>query len=267
MPYFVVPGTGVRNEIPSMPGNFRTSIDELVKDCKASFDLGVHGVILFGIPESKDAEGSGAWADDGIVQQALRVVKEACPELCLIGDVCLCEYTSHGHCGLLRDGEILNDETVELLVKEAISHAKAGADICTVHIETLDAPESTFSRIRELGMKPGLSLNPDTKIQRVLPYLDSVDQILIMSVFPGFSGQAFISAVLEKVRVIARESAGSRLEIEIDGGTNNATAPLAVAAGASILVAATAIFRAKDIPSACRELREAAQREAKGFSR
>ena len=145
--------------------------------------------------------------------------------------------------------------------------AKAGADICTVHIETLDAPESTFSRIRELGMKPGLSLNPDTKIQRVLPYLDSVDQILIMSVFPGFSGQAFISAVLEKVRVIARESAGSRLEIEIDGGINNATAPLAVAAGASILVAATAIFRAKDIPSACRELREAAQREAKGFSR
>ena len=128
-PLFVVPGSGVRDEIPSMPDCFHLSVDELLKEASEVQSLGIPGILLFGLPESKDECGSGAYADDGIVQKAVRAVKASFSDLLVITDVCLCEYTSHGHCGVVRDGEVENDATLELLAKTALSHAKAGADI------------------------------------------------------------------------------------------------------------------------------------------
>ncbi len=136
--------------------------------------------------------------------------------------------------------------------------AKAGAHICTVHAEVLPDPAATFRRIRELGMAPGVSLNPDTPVEKALPWLDAVDQVLVMSVFPGFSGQSFIPDVLSKVRVLAAESKGLALDIQIDGGITPLTVLPAVEAGANVIVAATAIFKQPDIPAAVRELRAAA---------
>ena len=128
-PLFVVHGKGIREEIPSMPGCFHLSIDELIKEAAEVRDLGIPGILLFGLPEKKDEVGSEAYAPDGIVQQAVKAVKAAVDDLLVITDVCLCEYTSHGHCGLVKDGRVVNDETVELLAKTAVSHAQAGADI------------------------------------------------------------------------------------------------------------------------------------------
>jgi porphobilinogen synthase len=128
-PLFVVPGEKIKKEIKSMPGVFNLSIDELIKECKEVRDLGIPAVILFGIPEHKDEVGSEAYAENGIIQRAVRALKAEVKDLLIITDVCMCEYTSHGHCGVLNGEEILNDETVSLLAKEAISHAEAGADI------------------------------------------------------------------------------------------------------------------------------------------
>ncbi len=129
LPLFVVPGDGVRKPISSMPGNYQLSIDELVKECDTAYALGIGGVILFGIPDAKDESATGAYADDGIVQQALRAVRRTLPKLLLITDVCNCEYTSHGHCGKVVDGDVDNDSTLEWLAASAVSHARAGADI------------------------------------------------------------------------------------------------------------------------------------------
>jgi porphobilinogen synthase len=128
-PLFVVPGTKVKNPVKSMPGVFQLSIDELVKECKAVRDLGIPAVILFGIPDHKDDVGSGAYDPNGIIQQSIRAIKAKVTDLLIITDVCMCEYTSHGHCGVLNGEEILNDETVSLLAKEAVTHAEAGADM------------------------------------------------------------------------------------------------------------------------------------------
>jgi len=128
-PLFVVPGTNVRKEVSSMPGVFQMSVDRIVRECAAVQSLGIPAVIFFGIPEEKDDVGSGAYDEHGVVQEALRAVKKDVPGLVLVTDVCLCEYTSHGHCGIVRGDEILNDESVELLVREALSHAEAGADV------------------------------------------------------------------------------------------------------------------------------------------
>jgi porphobilinogen synthase len=128
-PLFACPGKGVRRAISSMPGVYQLSVDELVKECAEVHSLGIGGVILFGIPETKDELASGAYADDGIVQQAVRAVKRAMPKLLVMTDVCNCEYTSHGHCGLVVDGEVQNDPTLEWLAKAAVSHARAGADV------------------------------------------------------------------------------------------------------------------------------------------
>jgi porphobilinogen synthase len=129
LPLFVCPGEGVRKEISSMPGNAQLSIDNLVKEAQACVSLGIGGVILFGIPAAKDEQASGAYAADGITQQALRALKREFPKLLLITDVCNCEYTSHGHCGFVKDGEVDNDATLGWLTKTAVSHAEAGADI------------------------------------------------------------------------------------------------------------------------------------------
>ena len=129
MPLFIVPGTRVTNPITSMPGIAQLSIDRAVEECKAIRDLGLPGVILFGIPAHKDAVGSDAYNDHGIIQRALAVLKEQVPGLLLITDVCFCEYTDHGHCGIVKGQDVDNDATLEILVKEALSHARAGADM------------------------------------------------------------------------------------------------------------------------------------------
>lgn len=128
-PLFVVGGKGVRKEVKSMPGVFNLSVDEAVKECRSVFKLGIPAVILFGIPKHKDEIGSEAWDPDGYVQQAVRKIKKAVPQLVVITDVCMCEYTSHGHCGIVHGEEIVNDATLELLAREALSHAEAGADM------------------------------------------------------------------------------------------------------------------------------------------
>lgn len=128
-PLFVTAGSGVRQEISAMPGIARLSITELVEEAGSVQEAGVNAVLLFGIPGDKDEAGSGAYDNEGVVQMAVRALKEAHPELTVITDVCLCEYTSHGQCGFVREGEVDNDVTVELLAKTAISHAEAGADI------------------------------------------------------------------------------------------------------------------------------------------
>jgi len=128
-PQFVVHGEGVRRPIATLPGVAQLSVDQLVKDAERAASLGLGGVILFGIPATKDATGSEAHDDQGIVQQAIRAVKRAVPDLLVIGDVCLCEYTDHGHCGVIRDGEVDNDSSVYLLGKTAVMQARAGADL------------------------------------------------------------------------------------------------------------------------------------------
>ncbi len=128
-PLFVVPGEKVKNPVKSMPGVYQLSIDELVKECKEVSALGIPAIILFGIPEHKDEVGSGAYDPNGIIQQAVRAIKSEINDLLVITDVCMCEYTSHGHCGVLNGEEILNDKTIELLAREALTHAQAGADI------------------------------------------------------------------------------------------------------------------------------------------
>jgi porphobilinogen synthase len=132
-PLFAVPGEGFAQEVKSMPGVYQLSVDKIVEEAKEVYDLGIPSIILFGIPEDKDIEATGAWHDCGIVQKAATAVKEAVPELVVIADTCLCEYTSHGHCGYLEVGDltgrVLNDPTLELLKKTAVSQAKAGADI------------------------------------------------------------------------------------------------------------------------------------------
>jgi porphobilinogen synthase len=129
LPLFVCPGEGIRREIGSMPGNYQLSIDELIKECAEVQSLGIGGVILFGLPETKDEMASGAYADDGIVQRAIRALRRELPKLLILTDVCNCEYTSHGHCGKIVDGDVDNDQTLAWLAASAVSHARAGADI------------------------------------------------------------------------------------------------------------------------------------------
>jgi len=128
-PLFVMPGEKIKNPVKSMPGVFQFSIDNLIEECKEVRDLGIPAIILFGIPEHKDEQGSEAYDPNGIVQKAIRAIKQNVNDLLVITDVCMCEYTSHGHCGLLDGEEILNDETIALLAKEAVSHVEAGADM------------------------------------------------------------------------------------------------------------------------------------------
>jgi len=128
-PLFVTHGRGVKNPISSMPGNFQMSIDNLVKEVKKIKGMGIPAIMLFGIPEAKDEEGSGAWAEDGIIQQAVRKIKDEVADILVITDVCLCEYTSHGHCGILDGSEVDNDATLELLARTAVSHVLAGSDM------------------------------------------------------------------------------------------------------------------------------------------
>lgn len=128
-PLFVMPGRNIREEIPSMPGVYRLSVDQLGKEAKECLALGINSVLLFGLPEKKDAMGSGAHAKNGIIQQAIKELKNRAPQLMVVTDVCLCEYTDHGHCGCIIGNEVDNDATLEILAKTALSHAQAGADM------------------------------------------------------------------------------------------------------------------------------------------
>src|ERR1039457_1418878 len=129
LPLFVCPGEGIKREISSMPHNYQMSIDEIVKECAEVEALGIGGVILFGLPESKDEMATGAYDENGIVQKAIRAIKRETSSLLVMTDVCNCEYTSHGHCGYVKDGDVDNDTTLQWLAKSALSHARAGADI------------------------------------------------------------------------------------------------------------------------------------------
>ena len=144
-PLFVTPGEGVRREISSLPGCFHLSVDEVVREAQEVEKLGIAGVILFGLPSAKDPVGSEGYADDGVVQQAVRAIRSTCRELLVITDVCLCEYTSHGHCGVIEDGEVKNDPTLALLAKMALSHARAGAHV----VAPSDMMDGRVGAIRE----------------------------------------------------------------------------------------------------------------------
>jgi porphobilinogen synthase len=155
-PLFVSHGTGVRNEITSMPGQYQISIDNLEAEINEIVSLGLPGVILFGLPESKDEAASGAYDESGVVQNAVAAIKAAAPDLLVITDVCLCEYTSHGHCGVVREGEVLNDVTLELLAKTALSHAQAGADI----VAPSDMMDGRVAAIRAILDEHGFETTP-----------------------------------------------------------------------------------------------------------
>ncbi|NOY54009.1 MAG: porphobilinogen synthase [Deltaproteobacteria bacterium] len=155
-PLFAIHGKKVKNEIPSMPGNFQLSVENLVREARTVYKLGIPAVLLFGIPKRKDAVGSGAYDEHGIIQTAVRSIKDKIPELIVITDVCLCEYTDHGHCGIVENGEILNDPTLELLAKEAVSHARAGADI----IAPSDMMDGRVGAIREALDEEGFDDTP-----------------------------------------------------------------------------------------------------------
>ena len=156
MPLFVVPGRKVAHPVGSMPGVAQLSVDRAVEECKAVHDLGIPAVILFGIPEHKDPEGSGAYSDNGIIQRALTAIKSAVSDLTLITDVCLCEYTDHGHCGVVVDGDVDNDATLDLLAKEALSHARAGADM----VAPSDMMDGRVGAIREALDEQGFDQVP-----------------------------------------------------------------------------------------------------------
>src|SRR5215468_1013912 len=145
LPLFVVPGSGVARPVGSMPGVGQLSVDRTVEECRQASDLGIPAVILFGIPEKKDATGSHAYRDDGVVPRAVSAIKKALPDLVVITDVCLCEYTDHGHCGVLAGNEVDNDATIDLLAKEALTHARAGADL----VAPSDMMDGRVAAIRE----------------------------------------------------------------------------------------------------------------------
>lgn len=156
MPLFIVPGTRVTNPISSMPGIAQLSIDQAVEECKAIRDLGIPGVILFGIPAHKDAIGSEAYSEHGIIQQALTALKEHVPDLLLITDVCFCEYTDHGHCGIVKGHEVDNDATLDILAKEALSHVRAGADM----VAPSDMMDGRIGAIRQALDSEGFTYVP-----------------------------------------------------------------------------------------------------------
>jgi len=156
MPFFVVHGRQVRREIGSMPGNFQLSVDELVKEVKETAALGIPGVILFGLPATKDAVASEAYAKDGIVQRAIRAIKDSVSDLVVITDVCLCEYTSHGHCGVVEEGRVKNDPSLEILARTAVSHAEAGADM----VAPSDMMDGRVGAIREALDESGYEETP-----------------------------------------------------------------------------------------------------------
>ena len=164
-PLFVIHGTGIKNPVASMPGVFQLSIDNLIREARELQDAGIKAVLLFGIPRIKDDRGSEATSPDGIIQQAVRALKDALPQMVAITDVCLCEYTSHGHCGIVEKGIILNDPTRERLAEMALSHARAGADM----VAPSDMMDGTVAAIRKPLTVPALKIFPSCPMLRNFP--------------------------------------------------------------------------------------------------
>jgi len=155
-PMFSAFGTGIKKEISSMPGIYQQSIEHIVAEAREVKELGIPAVLLFGIPETKDAVGSDAYAEHGIIQETIRAIKKEVPELAVITDVCMCEYTDHGHCGIIKDGDVDNDATLELLAKEALSHVRAGADM----VAPSDMMDGRVMAIREILDESGFGHIP-----------------------------------------------------------------------------------------------------------
>ncbi len=155
-PLFIVEGAKIKKEIGSMPGQFQMSVDNILRECEELENLGIRSILLFGIPDAKDAVGSNAYHENGIIQKSLREIKRNFPEMLVITDVCLCEYTSHGHCGVVENGFVQNDKTLELLAKEALSHAENGADI----IAPSDMMDGRVAAIRRKLDENGFSETP-----------------------------------------------------------------------------------------------------------
>jgi len=155
-PMFSAFGKGIKKEIPSMPGIYQLSIEHIVEEAQEAHALGIPAVLLFGIPEKKDAVGSDAYSEHGIIQETIRALKKEVPELAVITDVCMCEYTDHGHCGVIKDGDVDNDATLELLAKEALSHARAGADM----VAPSDMMDGRVMAIREILDENGFDQTP-----------------------------------------------------------------------------------------------------------
>jgi porphobilinogen synthase len=155
-PMFVCPGSGVRNEISSMPGIHQQSVDKIVEECREVESLGIPGIILFGLPETKDARGTSSLHSDGVVQKAISAIRKANLKLLVVTDVCLCEYTDHGHCGVLEHGDVANDATLEILAEQALSHARAGADI----VAPSDMMDGRVAAIRAALDKSGFEKTP-----------------------------------------------------------------------------------------------------------
>jgi len=155
-PMFSAFGKGIKKEISSMPGIFQQSVEHIIAEAKEVYELGIPAVILFGIPEEKDAFGQDAYSETGIIQETVRAIKAAVPKLLVITDVCMCEYTDHGHCGVIKDGDVDNDETLKLLAAEALSHARAGADI----VAPSDMMDGRVAAIREILDANGFSHIP-----------------------------------------------------------------------------------------------------------
>lgn len=155
-PLFIVEGNGIKKEISSMPGQFQMSVDNILRECDELLELGIGSILLFGIPEMKDEVGSSAYDENGIIQKALRAIKKDFPEILVVTDVCLCEYTSHGHCGVVQNEYVHNDKTLELLAKEALSHAQNGADI----IAPSDMMDGRVGAIRQVLDANGFTETP-----------------------------------------------------------------------------------------------------------
>ena len=177
-PLFVTHGQGVREEISSMPGQYQISLDQIGREADDLRALGIPAVLLFGLPAMKDEQGSEAYDDGGIVQDAVRAFKEAAPELVVITDVCLCEYTSHGHCGVIVDGDVDNDRSLELLARTALSHARAGADM----VAPSDMMDGRVAAIRDDAGRRGLHADADHGVQREV-------RVGVLRAVPGGGGQ------------------------------------------------------------------------------
>jgi len=202
-PIFIVPGRRVKEEINSMPGIYRNSIENAVKEIKQIDDLGIRGVLLFGIPEKKDELGSGGYDENGIIQRALREIKQKVGDVLLITDICMCEYTSHGHCGIIKDGHVDNDETLGYLSKIALSHANAGADI----VAPSDMMDGRVGSIRksldERGFKDVGIMSYSAKYASAFygPFRDAADST------PGFGDRKSYQMDPPNVREALREIA------------------------------------------------------------
>lgn len=210
-PLFIVEGKDIKREIPSMPGVYHLSVDRFLQELEEVQKLGIPGVLLFGVPDTKDERGTGAYSEDGIIQRALREVKKSFPELLLIADVCLCEYTSHGHCGMVQDGKILNDISVELIAKSALSYARAGADI----IAPSDMMDGRIGAIRSLldanGFEDKAIMSYSAKYSSAFygPFRDAAHSA------PAFGDRKTYQMDYSNIREAVRE-----VELDIDEGAD-----------------------------------------------